>query len=407
MPRPKKKFNDHPFPYHHELEVGIDGLTNEGSGVARVEGWVVFVPFVLPGERVRCRVFRNHKNYSEADLVEVLDAAPERVEPQCPLFGRCGGCQYQHVSYATQLEWKGRQLADLLKRLAGIEFPVEPVHASPQQWGYRSKITPHFHRPRDGQITEIGFLQAGTRNRLVDVEACPIAMAELNAALVEVRQEVRQDGGRWKNGATLLLRASEGTVVRDPKGLAVERVGPRRFEFQAGDFFQNNPFILPAFVEHVTTEARSFGVPTLVDAYCGSGLFGICAAEAFAEVVGVEVSETAVEKARHNAAINGLDHCRFLAASAEAIFEEVDRSGAETVVVIDPPRAGCSEAFLRQLVEFAPVGLVYVSCKPATQMRDLKILTEGGYVLQKVRPFDLFPQTQHLECVMTLARAAP
>ena len=382
----------------------IESLTNLGAGVARVDGWVIFVPYALPGERVRCRVFRNHKNYSDADLVEVVQASPQRREPLCDLFGRCGGCQYQNLAYEEQLVWKRRQVAELLERMAGVTFPVDPVHPSPVQWGYRSKITPHFHKPKGGEIGEIGFLRAGSRHALVDVEKCWIAMDEINAELRVVRQEARERGASYKNGATLLMRASQGRVLRRADELAVEMVDGLRFEFQAGDFFQNNPFILPEFVRHVVNEAAAGGARYLVDAYCGSGLFGICAARRFEQVQGVEVSASAVAKAGHNARLNGLKNCAFLAADAEQIFAQVTSPAESTAVIIDPPRAGCSEAFVAQLLAFGPRTLVYVSCNPATQMRDLKQLNEGGYKLKRVRPFDLFPQTKHLECVMTLER---
>lgn len=401
---PPRKFNPHPFAYHQELEVRIDNLTNEGAGVARVDGWVVFVPFTLAGERVRCRVFRNHKNYSEADLVEVLEPAPQRVRPRCSIFGQCGGCQYQHLAYSEQLQSKQRQVAELLKHMAKIEHPVLNVIPSPVEYGYRSKITPHFHRPKNGGIGAIGFLRARTRNAMVDVEQCPIAMSELNAQLATVRERARANSDAFKNGATLLMRAAKNGVLTRSDEIAVEEVDGIRFEFQAGDFFQNNPFILPRFVRHAIDEAKATGAKYLVDAYCGSGLFAVCGARDFEQVIGVEISESAVKKAAHNAELNGLTNCRFTAADAQHVFKDVSYSGGDTVVLIDPPRAGCSVEFLQQLFAFGPRGVVYVSCNPATQMRDLVLFTEAGYQLGTVQPFDLFPQTKHLECVMTLSR---
>lgn len=402
--RPPPKFKPHPFSYHQELEVRIESLTNEGVGVARVEGWVVFVAFALPGELVKCRVFRNHKSYSEADLAEVVEPSPLRRQPVCPLFGTCGGCQYQNLEYAEQLRWKQRQVHELLQRMARIDFPVEAVVASPQQYGYRSKITPHFHRPRDGEIGAIGFLRAGTRSSIVDVPHCDIAMSPLNEKLAVVRDAARSGAASYKHGATLLLRAANGEVLTRADERAVEIVGDVRFEFQAGDFFQNNPFILPAFVDHVVQEAKASGARFLVDAYCGSGLFGLCAARHFEQVNGVEISETAIAKAKHNAEINGFTNCKFLAADARQIFAGITHPAAETVVIVDPPRAGCSGEFLDQLFTFSPAAVVYVSCNPATQMRDLSRFVEAGYELKKVQPFDLFPQTRHLECVMTLGK---
>ena len=402
-----RKFNAHPFAYHQQLDLRIEKLTNEGSGLARVSNdlvseWVVFIPFALPGELVRVQVFRNHKNYSEADLIEVLEPAPDRIPVVCPLFGKCGGCQYQHLRYDTQLEWKRRQVQELLLHMGKTDFSVEPVVPSPRQYGYRSKITPHFHRPKDGHIGEIGFLRAHTRNAMIDVQHCPIAMDDLNHQLTIAREEVRNGRRVYKHGATILLRSASGQVLTHPHDLAKEEVSGTHFEFQAGDFFQNNPFILPTFVEHVIAEAIGTGASHLIDAYCGSGLFGLCAAKHFKNVSGVEVSETAVIKARHNAELNGLTNCAFIAADAERIFEGITQPAGDTVIVIDPPRAGCSEGFLRQLFVFRPRGVVYVSCNPPTQMRDLALFRESGYELKRVRPFDLFPQTKHLECVMTL-----
>ena len=404
--RPPPKFNPHPFSYHQELELTIESLTNEGSGVARHDGWVVFVPFALPGERIRARVFRNHKNYSDADLVDVIEASPDRVDPSCPLFGKCGGCQYQHLSYATQLAWKQRQVGELLQRMAKLDAPVQPVIPSPIQMGYRSKITPHFHKPKDGTVAEIGFLRVGTRNSLIDVPSCPIAMPQLNDQLTIERAEITGGKRHYKNGATLLLRASEDKVLTQPSEIAREKVHNITFEFQAGDFFQNNPFILPAFVDHVVAEAKASGATHLVDAYCGSGLFGLSAAASFQSVIGIEISETSVEKAKRNAESNGITNASFIAASAEHLFKDLVLPAQETVVIVDPPRAGCGEDFLRQLFQFGPKAVVYVSCNPPTQMRDLVLFQEAGYGLDLVQPFDLFPQTRHLECVMTLSRKA-
>jgi 23S rRNA (uracil1939-C5)-methyltransferase/tRNA (uracil-5-)-methyltransferase len=179
-----------------------------------------------------------------------------------------------------------------------------------------------------------------------------------------------------------------------------------RLHFLARDFFQNNPFILPAFASYVRDQAKASGARFLVDAYCGSGLFALASARAFERVAGVEVSESSVAFARENAAENRIANATFTAGDAATIFAGLDFPAGETAVVIDPPRKGCDESFLRQLFEFGPRAVVYVSCDPATQMRDLKGFLAAGYVVSAVQPFDLFPQTRHLECVITLARGA-
>ena len=495
-----RKFNDHPFPYRAELELEISTLTNLGVGLGRValpnaeceftergettelrpsadpqsatpipelavaegRGWVVMVPFALPGERVRVRVFRNHKNYSDADLVAVLRPSPQRIAPRCPLFGVCGGCQYQNLRYSEQLAWKQRHVAELLRHMARLEFPVNPVIPSPREFGYRSKITPHFEcgsrkaeggepslRSGESEVSDrlpvaiplanppssirspqssfpIGFLKAASRFSLVDVPQCPIATDAINARLPEVRAEirVRAAAGVYQRGATVLLRHSlegvttdyEATVTEEIVIAATDTTAPiekretknenpaLRLRFLARDFFQNNPSILPAFAGYVGAQAAAAGAHFLVDAYCGSGLFALSAAPRFERVTGVEISATSVKWAQENATTNGIAHATFRVGDAAAIFTGLDFPAAETAVVIDPPRRGCDDSFLRQLVAFGPRTIVYVSCDPATQMRDLAALIPAGYELTAVQPFDLFPQTRHLECVITLRK---
>ena len=407
---PPKKFNPVPYAYHQEVELVIEALSNSGDGVARDDGgWVVFVPYALPGEKVRVRIWRNDKNCSYGDLVEVIQPSPDRVEPRCHLFGKCGGCQYQHLSYQRQLEWKTRQVADLLRLQAGLEVPVNLAIASPRQYHYRSKITPHFDRPAKWKgagagVGPIGFLKAGSRRDIVDVPQCVIAMECINEALPLIRKSCHEAAANYKKGATLLLRASEGHVVTNNGEIAVESVGDIQFHFLAGNFFQNNPWILPLFTSNVAEQASMGGEHYLVDAYCGSGLFALTLASRFKRVLGVEVSESSIDWARSNARSNHIENVDFVAADASAIFQQADFPANETAVVIDPPRKGCDEAFLNQLFAFGPSRVVYVSCNPATQIRDLAEFTRAGYCVTEVQPFDLFPQTKHLETVVLLSK---
>ena len=425
-----KKFQDIPFAYHQEIELEITTLTNLGSGLGRVTlpgeteaKWVVMVPFTLPGERIRARVFRNQKNFSEADVVAVLTPSPHRVAATCPLFTRCGGCQYQHLAYSEQLLWKQRQVAELLQHMAGIaDFPVAPVVPSPRELGYRSKITPHFNPPRDPATPPpIGFLRQGTRFDIVDVPRCPIATDAINAKLPEVRARVhaRAAAGEYERSATLLLREASGTVTTDYDAIITESIdtgaaAPLRLRFLARDFFQNNPFILPAFTGYVRAQAAASGARYLVDAYCGSGLFALTAAPSFTRVAGIELSESSIRFARENATANHLPNVTFQSGDAAQIFAGLPSlatpadpnafAPADTAVIIDPPRKGCDENFLAQLFAYSPRAVVYVSCDPATQMRDLKSFLAAGYTLTAAQPFDLFPQTRHLECVLTLIK---
>ena len=399
------KFKADPFAYHEEVTLTIESLTNLGDGVGRIDGWVIFISGALPGERVTARIWHNAANFSRGDLVRIHQRSPHRVEPRCPLFGTCGGCQYQNLAYDEQLRWKQAQLREALARLGGVEVAVDPCHPSPRQWGYRTKLTPHFQPPRGPDNFPIGFLHAHNARRLVDVPTCPIATDAVNVTLKALRKSVHARASEYRRGATLLLRETREGVVTDARASVTEQVGDLTLRFVAGDFFQNNPFILPEFVAHAVGLAKASGARHLVDAYCGSGLFALSAAGHFESVHGIEVSEDAVRKAAENAATNRLLNCRFVAGSAEAIFTRLPVKGPETAVLIDPPRKGCDELFLTQLDAYNPRRIVYVSCAPDTQARDIRWLAARGWKVLSARPFDLFPQTRHIESIVDLAKA--
>lgn len=328
---------------------------------------------------------------------------PAAATPACALFGQCGGCQLQDLPYDDQLALKTREVAALFD--PGVN--VRPCIGSPAPYGYRSKLTPHFPRPRPDRETAIGFLRAGPGRRTLDVPSCPIATPAVNARLATLREEVRSRWSSYRRGATLLVREAASGVTVDPRAVITEQVGDLRLEFTAGDFFQNNPFLLPALVDQVSAQAAAHGARFLVDAYCGSGLLGLAAAPRFEAVLGVEVSESAIRWARANAARNGRTNCTFVAADASTIFTGVAFAGPHTAVIVDPPRKGCSEDFLTQLLAFRPRTVVYVSCNPETQARDVATLGRAGYRCLDVQPFDMFPQTRHVEAVATLALKDP
>ena len=415
--RPQKKFKAIPFPQHYELEVTIESLSNHGDGVARIDipkqqltNWVIFVPFTIPGETVRVKITSNKKNCSLAELVEVMTPSEHREEPKCHLFQLCGGCQYQHFNYTQQLVWKTRQVSELLKYMVKNEHNVNPTIPSPKPYNYRSKLTPHFRKPYNGKISNIGFVSKQGGREYLDITNCPIAMKEVNTALPSVRKKTHSIAKQYKKDSTLLLRStlnSNGTnrhVETDPEAIIKENVGELTFNFLAKDFFQNNPYALPVFTEYAAKQAIHTNNKFLIDAYCGSGLFALSLAKHFNQVTGIEISETSTSWARQNAKLNDIKNADFIAASAEAIFGSISFPADETTILIDPPRAGCSQEFLEQLFKFSPDTCVYISCEPATQMRDLKHFEEAGYLIKDIHQFDLFPQTRHLECIVTLAR---
>lgn len=437
-----RKFVPYPFQYREEKTLRVQSLTNLGLGVCRVpleasaendqRDWVIFVPNVIPGELVRIRIYRNQQSYSEADLLEIVEPSPNRVVPPCKLAEVCGGCQYQHMEISSQREWKTRQVQELLERIGNLSgIDVAPTVGTDETFHYRSKITPHYSEPeRDGpnkyKIGNIGFKEKSSM-RLVDVDYCHIATEAINQRLTTLRDERRDQAQanelkKPKKGATLLLRDALEGVVTDPNAYVTTSVKNLKFRFLAGNFFQNNPFMLPVMVDYVVSAATA---PTagghrmthLIDCYCGSGLFCLGSSHEFDLCVGIEVNSNAIEEARANARLNKITNCAFVAASAEHIFESDnavetlttsmmvrDFPRETSVVVCDPPRKGCSEEFLQQLYDFQPQRIVYMSCDPATQARDAYGIVANGYKIMSVQPFDLFPQTRHIECLIVFEK---
>jgi 23S rRNA (uracil1939-C5)-methyltransferase/tRNA (uracil-5-)-methyltransferase len=392
--RQPKNFIATPFKYHEQVELAIEDVTNLGMGLGRVNDWVLMVPHVLSGEVVIASIHKNLKNYSLGDLVKVVKPSPDRVEPKCPLFGICGGCQYQHMRYEKQLDLKRHQVFDVMKRLAGIAFPINECLHGNRPYNYRSKITPHFQR----SVPPIGFLKEGMRT-IVDVEQCPIATERINDRLGALREDILQNKSSLKRGGTILLRDLGQRVETNPKAVVAQKIEDFNFSYQAGEFFQNNPYPLPQLINFVIRAAR--GPKYLIDAYCGVGVFGIMAAKNFEKVLGIEINGVAIHFAEQNARANRVDNVRFITGTAERIFENAEFVGHETSIIIDPPRVGCTETFLCQLLAFCPARIVYVSCAPDTQARDLKIL-EQKYSIEEIQPIDMFPQTRHIENVVVL-----
>ena len=451
--------------------------------------WEVRVPLVLPGELVRVRIFKNFASespeqtggYSEADLVEILKPSPERIKPRCPLAGSCGGCQFQHMKIDHQRQWKTEFVrkgleaqhirgytgeASTNKAVAAVDSNEKttkfttirdklfPTAGTDETFEYRNKITPHYQAPikmgdDEYELKAIGFQQVTCKD-IIDVEECPIATPAINATFKETRKDLheqaakgllnnkkrRKRGRRSKNidlGATLLFREADPdpitgkpVVVTEFKEFMTTTVKGIKFRYMAGNFFQNNNYVVPLMVDGVLDAALApIGGPNgtvpsyFLDCYCGSGLFALTASKKFKLCVGIEVNDKAVEEATLNAEMNSITNCQFVAASAEAIFTSPpaltiegfkdqqiqDFPRDETVVVLDPPRKGCSGKFLEQLYEYGPQRIVYMSCGPKTQARDAKGIVEvGGYEIVSIQPFDLFPQTKHVECLMVFEK---
>jgi 23S rRNA (uracil1939-C5)-methyltransferase/tRNA (uracil-5-)-methyltransferase len=297
----------------------------------------------------------------------------------------------------VQLQLKRQQVRELLQRLAHANVEVQSTVGTDQIYHYRSKLTPHFEKG----AKSIGFLKLGSRFTIVDVEQCSIATRGINERLKMLRQEIRAKS--FKKGGTLLLRDVGTAIVTDPRQIIVQTIGDFKFQVYAGEFFQNNPYILKTFADYIIAEASGDSISDLIDAYCGVGVFGIYGHRKFQTITGIEINGRAIDLARRNAQTNAVENIHFIAGSAENIFSGKLPEGQYTAVILDPPRKGCDLFFLQQLVTFSPKKIVYISCSPDTQARDTKFLLEQGYRIDRVQPFDFFPQTRHIENVMTFS----
>ncbi|KAI0130901.1 S-adenosyl-L-methionine-dependent methyltransferase [Daldinia grandis] len=489
-----------------EIEVEVVELSSTGEGLALHKGSkrVYVVPFSVPGDTVKVRVYRHleEEGYTVVDYISVVTPSASRDDSriQCKYFATCSGCQFQMLDYAEQLKHKKNIVEKAFRHFS--QLPPELIPAiqdtigSPLQYGYRTKLTPHFDGPKGWKRNRvpftscppIGFMPKGKRSPL-DIEDCPIGTDAIRLGMKHERARMAVEYGKYVRGATLLLREStkripkkqseaEGTsspkgtmaksssppppedsvirvetdsytdlktCVTDNNGTSTEYVGPYVFHNPAGSFFQNNNSILPVFTDYIRehilppSSPLSPEIKFLIDAYSGSGLFTITLSSLFSGgSVGIDISDASIKYASQNAAANNLppSRAKFIAADAKDLFTPAVRKaypGDQTAVVLDPPRKGCDQDFLNQLLRFAPRRVVYVSCNVHTQARDIGILVRGlegvggaetetgtgtemetdfgegkgrgtRYAIESVRGFDFFPQTGHVEGVAILNR---
>ena len=388
-----------------KLTLTIHDIAFGGEGVGRMDDFVVFVPFVVAGEDVEVEVTVVKKSFARAKLLRVVKPSPGRVEPVCRYFGACGGCQYQHIAYKAQLHIKHKQIADLFQRIGGFsDTVIAPVVPCPQPYGYRNRLMIRSQWNKPEQKLNIGFVRWDC-GLVEDIEECKIAEPSLNEQIRHVRAHPPPKGG---------LKI-------------VLRVQPEGWDVPPDSFFQNNLPLLPKLVEVVRdclcgigvhasacqetlrpNERAEAWVPTarhLVDLYCGVGFFSIELADLVDSFAGVEYDQRAIKAARQNAAMRGCVKGEFLAGTVEEISPGLAKRFSPTVttVLLDPPRKGCQPLTIQLLRETRPAQLIYVSCHPATMARDLNVLCRDSvFELVRVVPLDMFPQTQHVECVADL-----
>ena len=444
-----------------ELELEIDSLAYGGNGVARLNGFVVFVRRGLPGDRVRARVTKVKGSHAEAVSVEVLEPGADRVEAPCPHFGVCGGCRFQDLGYEAQLRAKEAQVRDALERIGGLSAPVlEPIVPTEPPYEYRNKLEYSFTSTPEGPA--LGFHRAGRWDEVLDLERCLLTTPLGNAIRDAVRDWARSAGlpaydqatgegflrhlvvreGRNTGQALVVLVTAPGSVDTASFVQALERfpevrsihwaVNDRpaevtnlptrllwgeeaieeellglRFRVRPGAFLQTNTATCERLYELVREYAALGGEETVYDLYCGIGTVGLALAGAALTVWGVEVVEEAVACAIENAQLNGMANAAFFAGEVGAALAELrDRAGPPDVVVVDPPRAGLAPKTLRRVGALGAPRLVYVSCNPTTLAGNAAVLCgELGYRLERARPVDMFPHTPHVETVALFRHA--
>jgi tRNA/tmRNA/rRNA uracil-C5-methylase (TrmA/RlmC/RlmD family) len=362
------------------LTLTIGDIAFGGEGVARLDDFVVFVPFVAVGETVEAEITELNKRFARARLLRVVAPSPDRVAPLCPHFGACGGCQYQHLDYAVQLRLKQKQIGDLFERIGRFDRGlVGPMVPCPQPYGYRNRIMIRSQWDKFKQGLNIGFIRADSR-LVVDLDECKIAEPALNEQIKHIRAHPPSRGG-----------------IK-----VVLRISPEGWEVPPDSFFQNNFFLLPELVRVVRERLREGGAQHLLDVYCGVGFFSIELGDLVQSFLGVELDRLAIQAARRNALARGRANGQFIAGAAEDVLPTLlSRSAAQaTTVLLDPPRRGCQPDMLQVLRRAQPAQIIYVSCHPATMARDLNVLcADGVFELAQVIPLDMFPNTQHVECV--------
>ena len=442
------------------VEMVITDLNDTGEGVGRLDGRVVFVPDTVSGDRVLVRLVRVKSNYAQGKLHQLLEPSPHRIRPRCIVADKCGGCQWQPIDYHYQLKVKQNLVVQALERIGGFTSPpVAPVLASDVDLSYRNKATYPLKRSATGHV-QAGYYQKGS-HQLINLNQCPIQDSRLNPLLAEIKQDIEQQGwsiydenrhqGKLRHlslrigrrtgemlltlvttdwGLTNLNAQAQNWLIRYPNlvGVCVNR-NPHRsnvifgeetrciagqpslreefagleFHLRPDTFFQVNTEVAEGLLNVIVEQLALTGDEVLVDAYCGIGTFTLPLAKRVREAIGLEVQPTSVEQAQHNAQLNGINNVMFKAGSVETLLPQVGI--APDVVLLDPPRKGCDRTVIDTLIHTSPKHIVYISCKPATLARDLKLLCQTDiYQLTHVQPADFFPQTPHVECAAFLAR---
>ncbi|GAE28537.1 RNA methyltransferase [Halalkalibacter wakoensis JCM 9140] len=451
--------NQIPVKKNDQLQVTIEDLTHEGAGVAKVDGYTLFVPNTLPGEVADIKVVKTNKGYGFARLLEIKQESEHRAEPLCPIYHQCGGCQIQHLNYDAQLVSKQKQVKDVLERIGGLkDVTVHPTLGMDNPWRYRNKAQVPIGE--EGGLVVAGFYQKRS-HRIINMDECLIQHEENDQIIHVVKNIANKYGIRaydeQKHRGTLRhVVARKGKITDEVMVVLVTRgkelpnkkniiediiaavpnvksivqnintkrtnvifgdetnvlwgeeyiydyIGDIKFAISARSFYQVNPEQTKVLYDKALEYANLTGEETVIDAYCGIGTISLFLAQKAKHVYGVEIVPDAIADAKRNAELNGMTNVDFAVGEAEKIMPWWYAQGIRAdVVVVDPPRKGCDQELLDTILSMKPKRVVYVSCNPATLARDLKVLDEGGYTTKEVQPVDMFPHSSHVESVAVL-----
>ncbi len=441
------------------IDVVFEDLTHDGAGVAKVEGYPLFVPNGLPGEKAKIKVIKTGKGYGFGRLIELYEKSPYRIDITSSERHKYGGTQLEHISYEGQLKYKENQVRQVLTRIGKLEdVLVHPILGMENPWHYRNKAQVPVGE-KDGKLIA-GFFKPRS-HEIVDTNESLIQLPEINEAVQVVKKICSELGiaayheeshkgvlrhimARYgqQTGELMVViitrtaelpqknKLVEEIISRLPKVKSIvhnvnskrtnvilgektkvlwgneviyDYIGDVKFAISALSFYQVNPVQTKVLYDKALEYANLSGEEKVIDAYCGIGTISLFLAQKAQKVFGVEVVPEAIEDAKRNAALNGISNAEFAAGEAEVVIPKWYKEGnAADVLVVDPPRKGCDEALLQTIIEMKPKKVVYVSCNPATLARDLRILEDGGYKTVEVQPVDMFPQTTHAECVTQL-----
>ncbi|MCM3669685.1 23S rRNA (uracil(1939)-C(5))-methyltransferase RlmD [Mesobacillus maritimus] len=448
-----------PVQKNEYIEVEFEDLTHDGAGVAKVEGYPIFVQGALPGEKAKVKVIKVNKGYAVGRLVELLERSAFRVDIPKEEQHKYGGCQLQHLSYEGQLKFKENQVRQVLTRIGKLaDVTIHPVLGMEHPWKYRNKAQVPVGE-KEGKLIS-GFFKPRS-HEIVDTNESLIQLPEVNEAIQVVKEicselgisayneenhkgDLRHIMARYgKQSEELMVviitrttelpgkkKLVEEVVSRLPKAKSIihnvnskrtnvimgektkviwgneviyDYIGDVKFAISAMSFYQVNPDQTKVLYDKALEYAELSGTENVIDAYCGIGTISLFLARKAKKVYGVEVVSQAIEDAKRNAALNDIENVEFAVGKAEEVIPNWYKQGVKAdVLVVDPPRKGCDEALLNTITEMKPQKVVYVSCNPATLARDLRILEDGGYKTLEVQPVDMFPQTTHVECVAKL-----